>query len=147
MPSDDDYFTRDRAFLDQVREQLTSVQTLADLKRQAFFSGWRGSGPLIAQKIDRLTQHKVKADGSRDGRWIWENIKAFVGRRLSENSLVDANIACGLQLLIVHELGYEEFWKLGRDRRNRVVLHQKLKQNDPAQIALDILTILIEQKK
>jgi hypothetical protein len=145
MRNDEDYFTRDKAFLIQVRKQIAGIQTVADLRQRALFCGWRGAGQLIAEKIDQLTQRKVKPDGTRDGRWIWKNIQALMGRRISESHPIDSRIAGALQSLIVRDYGSFEFWELTRNWRNRLAFQKKYNPNDPARSAIDVLTVLIEQ--
>ena len=148
MPNDQDYFSRDRHFLHQVRKELQGdIKTIADLKQRALCYRWRGAGCLIAEKIDRLTQRKVKPDGSRDGRWVWQNRKALMGRRLNEEHPLNLKVLYALQALIVHDYEPGEFWGLLRDWRARLHFGKKLKPNDSARNALDVLTILCELQR
>lgn len=139
------YFTTDTKLLERLDTELTHIKTLAQLRGYAYMLKQRAVGQLLVSRIDRLTGRKIKTDGSRDGRWAWENSQAGVGRRIrNENQLLNANIICGIESLVVRDYKPDEPWGLIRNWRNRLVFVLKRNPRKPHGMVLDILQLALE---
>lgn len=77
------------ALLGEIEEATKLIRTAADLVEYAQAFPSPPAGILLQEAIAEFKKHKIKSDGSRDGKLIWEHIQLGFGKRLTDEEVLE----------------------------------------------------------